>query len=75
MFCIHLCISYKIFQRAEIVQKVTEVAKKSKFGSVSIRFPTRKNPTTSRSATNLNVPAGNSRSSSTRTSQGVPFCH
>ena len=63
---------YEIFQRADIVQKVTEVAKKSKFGSVSIRFPTRKNPTTSKSVGNLNVPAGSSRSSSARTSQGMP---
>ena len=46
------------------------MTKKSKFGSVSMRFQSKKNPN-AKSIGNLNIPVGGSRSSSARTSQGT----
>ena len=64
---------FLLSQRSDIVQKVAEVTKKSKFGSVSMRFQSKKNPTTSKSTNNLNIPVGNrSPSISMRSSQGKP---
>ena len=70
-------ISYEIIlsctQRTDIVQKVAEVTKKSKFGSVSMRFQSKKNPIASKSVgSNLNVPGG-SKAPSARISQGMLF--